>query len=290
MNFFKLYIGDYQRDTAHLSITEHGAYLLMLQHYYATEKPLPTGKALHRMLRAQDKAEREAIDTIAAEFWTATADGLVNGRADDEITKADAQADTNQRIAKEREARRKAARDAAREANEKSTNRATNGQPNQTPDTRHQTPEETALAVSPREAVEPEKPQPAPSRAGLVCRRMRAAGLPEVNPSHPKLIALFAAGITDDELEAAAADAAKRGKGFAYALAAAEGQRRDAATEALPPIPGSEPAHWSETAGGVKAMGVSLGLTYTGLEQFSVYRAKVIEAKRKADEAMGVAA
>lgn len=46
MNFFKLYIGDYQRDTAHLSVTEHGAYLLMLQHYYATEKPLPPGKAL----------------------------------------------------------------------------------------------------------------------------------------------------------------------------------------------------------------------------------------------------
>ena len=119
VNFFKLYIGDYQRDTAHLSITEHGAYMLMLQHYYATEKPLPIGKALHRMLRATDKAERDAIDAVAAQFWTTTEAGLVNERADRELTKADAQAETNRRIANEREAARKA----AREQHEKSTNR-----------------------------------------------------------------------------------------------------------------------------------------------------------------------
>lgn len=135
MNFFKLYIGDYQRDTAHLSVTEHGAYLLMLQHYYATERPLPIGKALHRMLRAQDKAERDAIDAVVAQFWSETDEGLVNGRADVEITKAGAQAAVNASIAREREAKRKAARG----DNERSTNRATNDQPNQTPDTRHQT-------------------------------------------------------------------------------------------------------------------------------------------------------
>lgn len=126
MNFFKLYIGDYQRDTAHLSLTEHGAYLLMLQHYYATEKPLPVGKALHRMLRATDKAERDAIDTIASQFWRETDGGLVNDRADAEITKAGAQAETNRHIALAREARRKA----AREEHEASTNRATNAEPN----------------------------------------------------------------------------------------------------------------------------------------------------------------
>lgn len=132
MNWFKLYIGDYQRDTAHLSVTEHGAYLLMLQHYYATEKPLPTGKALHRMLRAQDKHERDAIDSVASQFWTTTDAGLVNERADVEIEKASTQADTNRAIAQAREAARKEARN----RNESSTNRATNDQPNQTPDTR----------------------------------------------------------------------------------------------------------------------------------------------------------
>lgn len=135
MNFFKLYIGDYQRDTAHLSVTEHGAYLLMLQHYYATEKPLPKGKALHRMLRAQEKSERDAIDAVVIGFWQETDVGLVNERADVEITKAAAQGETNGRIAREREAARKA----AREANERSTNRATNDQPNHS---HSQTPEE----------------------------------------------------------------------------------------------------------------------------------------------------
>jgi len=138
MNFFKLYIGDYQRDTAHLSVTEHGAYMLMLQHYYATEKPLPTGKALHRMLRAQDRAEREAIDAVAAQFWTTTADGLVNHRADAEITKAATQADTNARIAREREAKRKAKQIVPRTEHESCSDRATNDQPNQTPDTRQE--------------------------------------------------------------------------------------------------------------------------------------------------------
>lgn len=144
MNFFKLYIGDYQRDTAHLSVTEHGAYMLMLQHYYATEKPLPIGKALHRMLRAQEKVERDAIDSVAQQFWRTTPDGIVNDRADEEIAKARAQADTNRRTATAREAKRKAQRTEHESCNEScnelSTNRATNDQPNhshsQTPDTR----------------------------------------------------------------------------------------------------------------------------------------------------------
>ena len=65
---------------------------------------------------------------------------------------------------------------------------------------------------------------------------MRSAGLQDVNPSHPKLLALLTAGITQDELVSAAADAVGKGKsnGFAYALATAEGRRRDAATTPLP--------------------------------------------------------
>ncbi len=74
----------------------------------------------------------------------------------------------------------------------------------------------------------------APATPGEACKAMKSAGLQGVSPSHPKLIALLDAGITVDELTDAAAHAVKTQKPFAYALATAEGRRRDSATAALP--------------------------------------------------------
>jgi len=72
---------------------------------------------------------------------------------------------------------------------------------------------------------------------------MRQAGLSDGNPSHPKLLALLAAGVTAQELADAAAEAVRRGKGFAYALAVAEGQRADAAAVRVPPRQAANAAH-----------------------------------------------
>lgn len=110
MNFFKLYMGDYQRDTGALSIAEHGAYFLMLQYHYATEKPLPIGKDLYRLIRCETKSEKDAVDEVARLYWRATPEGLVNDRALKEMGKAADQAETNRRIAVEREAQRRAER------------------------------------------------------------------------------------------------------------------------------------------------------------------------------------
>ena len=76
----------------------------------------------------------------------------------------------------------------------------------------------------------------APTREAEACMAMKAAGMAAVNPSNPKLTALLEAGITVAELVAAAADAVAKGKPFAYALASAEGRRRDAATAPLPNV------------------------------------------------------
>jgi uncharacterized protein YdaU (DUF1376 family) len=40
MNFYKHYLGDYARDTKGLSLIEHGAYRVLLDHNYATEEPI----------------------------------------------------------------------------------------------------------------------------------------------------------------------------------------------------------------------------------------------------------
>ena len=71
------------------------------------------------------------------------------------------------------------------------------------------------------------------------CIAMKHAGMQSVNPSSPKLKALLEAGITPAELAKAAADAVGKGKSFAYALATAEGRRRDAA---IAPLPSAKPA------------------------------------------------
>lgn len=65
--------------------------------------------------------------------------------------------------------------------------------------------------------------------ASQVTFAMRRAGLAETNPSHPKLQALIEAGATVEEFVEAAKKAVTGGKGFGYAMAIVEGQRKDAA-------------------------------------------------------------
>src|SRR3546814_20587000 len=79
------------RDTADLSLAEHGAYMLLLLHYYATEQPLPNdNRSVFRIARAMAQDEQEAVTRVADRFFPVSeTDGLRhNSRADEEITKA----------------------------------------------------------------------------------------------------------------------------------------------------------------------------------------------------------
>jgi uncharacterized protein YdaU (DUF1376 family) len=82
------YPGDYGRDTAHLTMIQHGAYRQLLDHYYGTAVPLPSdATALYRICRAFDQAERDAVDFVLSEFFDLREDGYHNARADLEIAK-----------------------------------------------------------------------------------------------------------------------------------------------------------------------------------------------------------
>src|SRR5690349_2244523 len=91
MNYYERYCGDYQRDTAHLSLAEHGAYTMLLDTYFSVEKPLPEDLAsLYRVCRAMTRLEQQAVKTVAEQFFPVSQDdGLRhNQRADREIAKA----------------------------------------------------------------------------------------------------------------------------------------------------------------------------------------------------------
>lgn len=102
VNFYKHFIGDYARDTAHLTVTEHGAYRLMLDHYYATGKPLPADAVmLARICGAASKAEREAVARVADWFFPLNGDGCRhNKRADEELAIWESKAALNREIGK----------------------------------------------------------------------------------------------------------------------------------------------------------------------------------------------
>ena len=102
MIFYKHFLGDYGRDTGHLTIMEHGAYRLLLDHYYSTERALPPDlPTLCHIARAKSKVEREAVDRVAGEFFPIGEDGQRhNRRADQEIAKRAAQVAINREIGK----------------------------------------------------------------------------------------------------------------------------------------------------------------------------------------------
>lgn len=271
MNFFKLYIGDYLRDTGTLTLAEHGAYQLMLLEHYASEQPLPVGRELYRLLRADSKAERDAIDVVTARFWERTDEGLINRRALKEFGRAAEISDTNRAIALSREATKR-----ARRQHDDSTKRAQSvprtgtrseheRSTNQTPDTRD--------TEDQREHIHG------------VC----ASALVEVRKSFPKadesadLVALVEQGATPGEIGAIAAEAATKGKGWPWVVTTVVGRRQDAAKLALAPKP--EPP-WHETRSGIVAKGVELGVgEWSEAEwhagrapQWPTYQAKVYAA------------
>lgn len=78
------------RDTADLSLAEHGAYTMLLDHYYSTEQPLPADIiALCRLCRAMSPEEQAAVKVVADRFFPVMPDGMRhNPRADEEIGSA----------------------------------------------------------------------------------------------------------------------------------------------------------------------------------------------------------
>jgi len=86
MNFFKKHIGDWIRDTAHLSAVEEGIYSRLIDQYYSREKPLPVDiKAACKLARASSKNDRLAVSYVLDSYFTLTENGYTHDRCDSEI-------------------------------------------------------------------------------------------------------------------------------------------------------------------------------------------------------------
>jgi uncharacterized protein YdaU (DUF1376 family) len=120
MNFYKHHIGDYDQATRHLSFVEDAAYCRLMRKCYAEEKPLPADlRQVQRLIGARTREERDAVSSVLAEFFVLESDGWRNKRCDEEISRANAQADANKKVAQAREEKKR-----LQKANDSNTNRA----------------------------------------------------------------------------------------------------------------------------------------------------------------------
>lgn len=301
MNYYERHLGDYARDAGHLTMLEHGAYTLLLDRYYTTEQGIPADQA-HRICRARTRDEREAVDTVLAEFFRLEDGVWINGRASREVSKMQAKVKAAQENGKRGGRPRKAQPEP--DGNPPGFVRVTQQKAHQSPDTSNQetpsTDGEFSEDRAPAASVPPARPDldelPAPSLAGRACMAMRGANVHDVNPAHPDLLALLAAGVTPEEIGATAAECAAKGRGrFAYVLATVKRRRAEAAASPVASLPAASPMAWADSRGRVVDMGNRLGIgpfeevdRSTGRpNSWPAYRGRVIAAWQ---QSQGVAA
>lgn len=87
LHYYTHNIGDYRRDTAHLSLLEHGVYRQLLDQYYLNEEPITLDlNKIHRYLSIKTEEEKNALANVLQDFFNETEDGYVHKRCDDTIT------------------------------------------------------------------------------------------------------------------------------------------------------------------------------------------------------------
>lgn len=174
MNYYERHIGDYLKDTAHLSLLEHGVYTRLMDVYYTREGAIPASEAA-RLIGARSKDEREALAAVLAEYFVLVDGSHLQDRCEREIERY---RDKQAKAKRSAEARWGAQRPLSDgNANASATAMRTHSEGNaprarpQTPDTRHQSPDPSGVPTPLRSVETPDPslrsgatgPQAAPS-------------------------------------------------------------------------------------------------------------------------------
>jgi uncharacterized protein YdaU (DUF1376 family) len=88
MHYYQFNIGDYRKDTGHLSLLEHGIYRLLLDTLYLSECPLPLDK--NKIMRShciRTKEEKRAFMSVLEEYFSETEKGFINSRTEIQLAK-----------------------------------------------------------------------------------------------------------------------------------------------------------------------------------------------------------
>ena len=286
-----LYIGEYVADTMTFTTEQHGAYMLLLMACWKAKGTLPTDdESLVSITKLPTARWRAMRAKVLAKFEVST-DGLTMAqkRSSKEIAKAEKVSAARSNAGKAGAAKRWQG-DSKPMANAMANASQTDGQQQQQShlptqvEPPHINPDAGLVGVGERNST----------KAGEVCRAIRARKVVDVNPSNPELNALIAKGVPVETFEAAADICAKATppKGFAYLLGIVKRQLGEAA--AIASGAGMPEKPWDESRSTIEAKAAELGLTpwneadlSADRESFPAFTARV---RRAVNERQGVPA
>lgn len=88
MNFYQFHIGDYRRQTGHLTLLEHAIYRALIDTYYLDEQPLSANLAkLMRSHSVRNADEEQALKNVLEDFFELTEDGYRHHECDIQLSK-----------------------------------------------------------------------------------------------------------------------------------------------------------------------------------------------------------
>ncbi len=154
MHYYQRNIGDYGRDTGHLSALEHGVYTLLLDWYYLNERPITLKEAIR-----VSRGNPDETQVVLSEFFKETEQGWIHSYADRVI------AEYRVKAARNRENGAKGGRPKASQVIDSSackTQSVSSGMPertltnNQEPITKNQEPKEKNIVAKAPVTVKPD--------------------------------------------------------------------------------------------------------------------------------------
>ena len=221
MHYYKRNLGDYAKKAGRLSMLQHGSYTLLIDACYDREQ-FPTLDEAIEWTWASTTEEVEAVTFVLRKFFTLEDGVYVQKRIQEEIAEYHGKAETNKRIAIDREAKRKQFNTKREEESTVRVQDVNEAPPNHKPLTNNHKPLEQTHTAETITSVQP-------TLAASVCLSMKLNGVQDINPSHQTLLTLLKAGATQDEFIQAAVQSKLGGKGFSYALGIVKRQREEAA-------------------------------------------------------------
>lgn len=284
VNYYERYVGDFQRDTGHLSCTEIGVYDRLLDHYYATETALPGDlSAVCRIARAMNKQEQAAVRSVVDQFFSLEQDGLYhNTRADAEITKAQTRINTAKANGKKGGRKPKNKPNSNPEETQEKPGGFQSANPSATQPGVHHTPHAKDINPQAAHTVQPSQPPPGPASAppGVeLAVELRKAGV-ACTASHPRILEWSGKGVTVAQALEAVAVARMR-----------KPENEPIAPNYLNPIideilhPKKTVDAWWETEKGTLEKGAEIGVQPRPGEGMNEYRGRVREAAKQVRQA-----